>query len=218
VEVLVRKPIVHWLGRHQWMHAKAIAWMLYGSADVGPAGVSLLVQRPNLFRLLPRRIQDQWAVRAIRPAAARWLRSRTQNVTIHANCQVTQARVAGDDGSERTVDHVILGTGYRVNIALYSFLPPPLLRLIDIAGGSPRLGPGFESSLHGLHFLGAPAAWSFGPLMKFVAGTEFTSRALTSRILQAKKAQRSFMPSARSPLDSFEWRPNSTERNDNLPT
>jgi Pyridine nucleotide-disulphide oxidoreductase len=225
VEVIVRKPTVHWLGRHQWMHAKAIAWMLYGRGDVGPAGVSLLVQRPNLFRLLPRRIQDRWGVRAIRPAAARWLRPRTQGMTIHTNCQVAQARVVGthlevhcNDGSERTVDHVILGTGYRVNIALYSFLPPPLLRLIDLADGYPRLGAGFESSIPGLHFLGAPAAWSFGPLMKFVAGTGFTSRALTSRILQAKKAQRSSRQSSLSPLESFEWRPSSTARNDNLPS
>ncbi len=37
---------------------------------------------------------------------------------------------------------------------------------------------GFESSVPRLHFLGAPAIWSFGPLMQFVVGTHYSSRAL----------------------------------------
>jgi len=36
----------------------------------------------------------------------------------------------------------------------------------------------------GLHFLGAPAAWSFGPLMRFVAGTEFASGAVVRCIVR----------------------------------
>ena len=35
-----------------------------------------------------------------------------------------------------------------------------------------------ESSVPGLHFLGAPAAWSFGPTMRFVAGGWFGSETL----------------------------------------
>jgi hypothetical protein len=30
----------------------------------------------------------------------------------------------------------------------------------------------------GLHILGAPAVWSFGPLMQFVVGTHYASRSL----------------------------------------
>jgi len=82
------------------------------------------------------------------------------------------------------VDHVVLGTGYRVDVTQYPFLSPNLLNNLDIVHGYPRLAAGFESSLPGLHFVGAPAAWSFGPLMRFVAGTEFTSRALAERILR----------------------------------
>jgi hypothetical protein len=48
--------------------------------------------------------------------------------------------------------------------------------------GYPELGYGFESSLPGLHFIGAPAAWSFGPLMRFVSGTEFAGRALAAAL------------------------------------
>jgi hypothetical protein len=50
--------------------------------------------------------------------------------------------------------------------------------------GYPILDKGFESTVPGLHFLGAPAAWSFGPLMRFVAGTEFAARGLVRGIAQ----------------------------------
>jgi len=74
-----------------------------------------------------------------------------------------------------------------VNVALYPFLSAELLDSLELVDGYPRLDAGFESSLPGLHFLGAPAAWSFGPLMRFVAGTEFASPALSKRIRQAAK-------------------------------
>jgi hypothetical protein len=34
----------------------------------------------------------------------------------------------------------------------------------------------------GLHFVGAPAAWSFGPIVRFVSGGWYTSRALVRTI------------------------------------
>jgi hypothetical protein len=196
VEVLVRNSGVHWLGRQQWMRSKAIGWLFYGRGGIGPAGVSVVVQRPNWFCKLPRPIQDWWGPRAMRPAAAPWLKPRIQNVPIHTGRSLVHARVEGErlrirwnDASERAWDHVLLGTGYRVNIARYPFFCPEVLERIDLVDGYPRLDAGFETSLPGLHFLGAPAAWSFGPLMKFVAGTEFASQALRRRILQAKKPQ-----------------------------
>ena len=82
--------------------------------------------------------------------------------------------------------HVVLGTGYRIDVRQYPFLSSEVLERMDIVDGYPRLADGFETSLPRLHIVGAPAAWSFGPLMKFVAGTEFASPALRSRVLQAK--------------------------------
>ena len=87
-----------------------------------------------------------------------------------------------NDGSERRVDHVLLGTGYDVDINRYDFLSSELLKNVSRLGGYPRLTAGFCSSVAGLHFIGATAARSFGPLMYFVAGTEFTSRQLASHI------------------------------------
>ncbi len=86
------------------------------------------------------------------------------------------------DGTERLVDHIVLGTGYEVDISRYDFLPPELVREVVQFGGYPRLSSGFRSSVPGLHFIGATAARSFGPLLYFVAGTEFASRELVSHI------------------------------------
>jgi hypothetical protein len=93
-----------------------------------------------------------------------------------------------NDGTARYADHVLLATGYRVNITQYPFLPSSLMKTIDIVNGHPKLNSRFESSVEGLHFLGAPAAWSFGPLMRFVAGADFATRTLTRGILGRAKS------------------------------
>jgi hypothetical protein len=82
------------------------------------------------------------------------------------------------DCTSRLADHVILGTGYRVDVTRYRFLGPRILKQLHIVDGFPSLGPGFESSIPGLHFLGASAAWSYGPLMYFVSGTKFAADTL----------------------------------------
>jgi hypothetical protein len=91
-------------------------------------------------------------------------------------------RLTLDDQTERHVDHVLLGTGYRVDIAQYDFLTRPLIANVQRVDGWPVLQSGFRSSVPGLHFVGAPAARSFGPLLHFVAGTEFCSRELVRTI------------------------------------
>ena len=193
-EVLIRNSTLRWLRHHTWTHSPAVSWMFYGSADVGPAGLSLLVQRPNLFRRLPRKTLDRWAKRAIRPAVSHRLQCCVDRVLIHTERFVVKAkeeqerlRLVLNDGSERLVDHLILATGYRVNVAKYPFLSSDLVGSFEIIDGYPRLKKGFETTLPGLHFIGAPAAWSFGPLMRFVAGTEFTAPALARSIVKQKK-------------------------------
>ena len=191
VEVVVRAPQVHWLSRSAKLHRLGpMSRLLYHPTDVGPAGVSHLVARPNWFRRLPRWLQDWLGLRSIRAAGAGWLRPRLRDVPITTGRSVVSAVPVGgrlsitlDDGSDRRVDHVPLGTGYRVDISRYGFLAEELLGSIRQINGFPCLDAGFESSVPGLHFLGAPAAWSFGPLMRFVAGTAFASREVTRRIL-----------------------------------
>jgi hypothetical protein len=49
---------------------------------------------------------------------------------------------------------------------------------LKTVNGYPVLKRGLESSVPGLHFVGKPAAWSFGPLLGFVSGAEFASNEL----------------------------------------
>jgi hypothetical protein len=101
-----------------------------------------------------------------------------------------QVKVQVDDGTERTVDHVLFGTGYRVDVSKYEFLSAQISESIARINGYPILQDGLESSVPGLHFLGAPAVWSFGPLMQFVSGTHYASRAITRQILAEPKPAR----------------------------
>jgi cation diffusion facilitator CzcD-associated flavoprotein CzcO len=192
-EIVLRAPAARFLGERQWMHEVGIiSRLLYAPPDVGPALLSHLVARPRYFRLLPPRLRQRFDVRSVRPAGARWLRPRLQDVPITAGRSVALAERANDlvkitldDGSVREVDHVLLATGYRIDISKYNFLSHEILSQVSQVNNYPRLNAGFETSVVGIHFVGAPAAWSFGPLLRFVAGTEFTTRALKRGILKS---------------------------------
>jgi hypothetical protein len=181
---------VNWLVRSSWLHRLGpIRRLLYAPSDIGPAGVSWLVQLPGVFRRIPRSIQDPLAVRSIRAAASAWLVPRVADVSMQLGRKIVSVEEADgkvtltlDDGTLRPAEHVLLATGYRVDIERYAFLDPALLQEIDRVDGYPRLGAGFESSVPGLHVLGAPAAWSFGPLFRFVAGAEYAGRELARRL------------------------------------
>jgi hypothetical protein len=145
--------------------------------------------RPDLLKCLPRGLQDKLRKRSVRPAGARWLVDRLKEVPIRLGTSIASAAIRGDqvnvrldDGSEQTVDHILLGTGYRVNVSKYEFLNSRVSESISCVNGYPILKKGLESSVPGLHFLGAPAVWSLGPLMQFVSGTHYASRAITRHI------------------------------------
>lgn len=199
VEIVARASEIRWLGGivSRTIHrgfGPTISKLLYAPTDVGPAGISQIVARPDLVRRFSRPIQDWLKRRSIRPAGARWLIDRLKDVPMHLGRTVVSAtsksgsvKIRLDDGNERDFDHVFLGTGYRVDVSKYDFLAPKLAGAISRHQGYPRLTDGFETSVQGLHILGAPAVWSFGPLMQFVVGTHYSSRALM-RFVASKAA------------------------------
>jgi FAD-dependent urate hydroxylase len=195
VEVVARAEQLHWLhgGKYHRMLGR-FAPLVYAPTDVGPMGISRIVAKPGLFTSLPHVVQDPMAHRAIRPAGAAWLVPRLAGVPIGTGVRVNSARPSGDrvhvelsDGSARTVDHLLFGTGYRVDIHRYPFLDPALVLQVRSVGGYPVLRPGMESSVPGLHFLGAPAARSFGPIMRFVAGGWYGAESLTRLIRRTRR-------------------------------
>jgi cation diffusion facilitator CzcD-associated flavoprotein CzcO len=194
VQIITRSSRIHWL--QGWLSktlhrrlGRVTNRLLYAPTDVGPAGISQIVARPDLLRRLPRHLQNRLWKRATRPAGARWLVARLDGVPIRMSRSVTgvtekhgQVDLKLSDGTVCSADHVLLGTGFKVDIAKYNLLPAKVLESVQRTGGYPVLREGLETSLAGLHILGAPAAMTFGPLMQFVSGARYASQSLTRRI------------------------------------
>ncbi len=190
VEVLGRAPAIRWLaddGEPPTKSGGRISVPL-PPTDVGGRLSGWLAATPDAFRRTPRDTQQWVSHSCIRPMGSGWLRPRLEAVRISGHVSVVaceerdgRAWLLLSDRSERTVDHVLLGTGYSIEIVRYPFLAPELAAEIKASGGYPLLGPGLESSVAGLHFLGAPAAFSFGPIMRFVVGTWYAAPALARR-------------------------------------
>jgi hypothetical protein len=203
-EVLARGP-VRFVQRKGWLH-RGPARLLHNRFEIGPAGLSHLVTYPRAFTRIPRETQNTLAARAIRPVGAAWLEPRLRAVSKQSGVQVVRARAASGnrasldlaDGATREFDHVLLATGYRIDIAEYGFLAPELLTEIKRVNGYPRLRSGFESSVSNLHFIGAPSAWSNGPLVRFVCGTTFTAPRLAATVARhtSRRSRLVLLPSS----------------------
>jgi len=193
VEVLARTPSVFMLpgGKSTGFSAelrRVLSPYARPPFDImGPRFISWLIAWPRVFRHSPRALQNFLTARAVRPGGATWLASRLAPVAITRGCTITSAeatpggllRLKLSDGTQRLVDHLLLATGYRVDVSRYKFLAPELRNALRTREGYPVLKVGFESSVRGLHFLGTPAAGTFGPLCRFVAGTPYMARELT---------------------------------------
>jgi hypothetical protein len=125
-------------------------------------------------------------------------------VTITAGQTIGSAMGVGNelrltlaDGSERVADHLVMATGYRVDMARHPLFASEVLAELDVFRGSPRLRRGLESSLPGLHFVGAMAAQSFGPLMRFVSGTTYAAPALAAQLARSARRTAPLRPRLR---------------------
>jgi FAD-dependent urate hydroxylase len=187
VDVVVRAEVVRWLTESSWKHTTpVVSSLLYSKPDVGPALASHLVAHPRLYTRMGMDRQLRLARRSVRPAGAGWLRPRLRDVPIRLGTGIIGTDEVGDrvkvtlsDGSVDLVDHIVLGTGYRVDLAKYAFLDPELVRGIACPDGYPTLSASCETTVPRLHIVGAPAARRHGPLMRFVAGSDFAARAVT---------------------------------------
>jgi FAD-dependent urate hydroxylase len=193
VEVVARASSIRWLGEDSngatstTMEARLRA-ALVPPTDVGGVPHGWIAAVPDVFRTLPESLHPSISFRCIRPAGAGWLRARLADVPISFGRHTIAAQVRDggvelhlDDGSSRTVDQVLLGTGFRVDVRRYPFLAPDLVAELELADGYPVLRAGLESSVPGLHFVGAPAAHTFGPVMRFVVGSWFAAPAIARR-------------------------------------
>lgn len=185
---LISRGAIHWLGLSatRTRLRRHLHKVLTSPSEVGPFPLSWLVEVPELVRLLPPKIRGEFTQRCLKAGATGWLKPRFSNVVCNPGRSITGARMLGDcialdlDDSAATFDHVLLGTGYRIDISRLGILAPQLLERIACLEDSPLLGPGLESSLPKLHFVGCYAVKSFGPLLRFIAGAPYAAQAVAS--------------------------------------
>ncbi|MEU1160024.1 FAD-dependent oxidoreductase [Streptomyces sp. NPDC005921] len=149
---------------------------------------------PHPYRYLPAQVRHYLVRRVLGPLGAWWLRDRFEGkVQVREVVAVTGADISDgapvltvrthDGHTDRlAADHVIAATGYRVDVAAMDFLGAELRTRLATSRGAPKLGAGYVSSVPGLYFTGLPAAASYGPVMRFVCGTEFASPRLAKHL------------------------------------
>jgi len=177
--------------RHRILHPMSV----FGASRTG----FLLQHVPHGFHFLPDARRVELTRKLWGPWGAWWLAPRfVGKVPGIPNTDVLSARSVGGrlslklcdrrTGTERelVVDHLVAGTGYQPDLDAVPLLDRALVGRIRRIEGSPRLSLNFESSVPGLYFVGAAAAFSFGPLLRFVAGAEFAAPTVARRLASAR--------------------------------
>jgi FAD-dependent urate hydroxylase len=177
VQVVSRRPI-QWLEPDRSGTRSTLERILAPDATIGPGWNNWLWdRRPVLFYRLPQSWKDAYNA-MYHSGATDWLRRRVlSKVTLRERRTVTRLDGAHgklhatlSDGAKVSADHVLLATGYTVDVNSLRMIHPSLRAGIETDRGSPILSHWFESSVPGLYFIGLTSLRAFGPLYRFVAG------------------------------------------------
>jgi cation diffusion facilitator CzcD-associated flavoprotein CzcO len=149
---------------------------------------------PLVFHALPQSLRVRAVQRHLGPAPCWFVRDAVAGRlpmrlgTTLAGAQIHAGRVRlaltqrGRDDTQVEVDHVIAATGYRADVSRLAFIDQTLQARISRVEGAPALNRHFESSVSGLYFVGAAAANSFGPLLRFAFGAKFAAKRVAARL------------------------------------
>ena len=154
---------------------------------------------PELFRHLPRATRVYRARTALGPAGASWLPARVNEgqFPILLGQALKSAKADGDGAvlelsgpggvTELAVDHVIAGTGYRPDVRRLTFLSDQLRPALRTLADSPVVDGGYQSPVPGLYFIGPAVAPTFGPVMRFVYGSDHAARTVAAQLSSAAR-------------------------------
>jgi FAD-dependent urate hydroxylase len=198
IQVIARTPKLSWNEMNP-EHVSALGHIKRPVVQLCEGWRCAFWHTPRAFRTLPESMRIVKARTVLGPAGSWWLRRRidggvvnvlTGHRVLEATPKGSGVRLAleGQERSEVEVDHVICGTGYRIDLARLRFLPEELRRRIDTVNGYPTVDLGGRTSVPGLYFTGAPTAVSLGPSARFVAGTFNFPRPLAKAVARYAKA------------------------------
>lgn len=197
VHLIVRKERILWGGPPSEGPERWSRRILKPTSPMGPGWSLFVLSRiPEVVAHLPPSVRLYLVRTVLGPSGAWWLRKRVgEPIRIRLGTRIESARA--DDGgitlklrdqsgsrTDLRVDHVLAATGYRVDVDRMSFIDPELRSAVGRIDGAPapRLSRFFESSVPGLYFAGLASAPTFGPLMRFVCGTDFAARSIRQRM------------------------------------
>jgi FAD-dependent urate hydroxylase len=182
---------VHISHRHPTPEFKVSDW-----SWVNPL-VEAMVANPGWFRNLSPEEKDAvnrrlWAEGRLKIEP--WLEPRIDHkdsIKLWPQTQVVACRelsngaleVRLDSGATLTVDHIILATGYKVNINHIPFLGAGnILPQLETRNGFPVLGEQFQTNLPGLFFTSFPAGQDFGPFFGFTVAVRASAKLIGSAV------------------------------------
>ena len=196
VQVFARQHSIHFHDRGQ-VPRPFMQRLRHPTTGLGPGWRSLFyTSAPQLFRQMPEQLRLRIVRQHLGPAPAWFVKEHVVGkVSLNVGVRMLTAtqenggasiQFLEPDGQRRTVtvDHVIAATGYKVRTDRLGFLCPQIQNSIRTIDHAPALSSTFESSIPGLYFIGASAANTFGPVMRFAFGARFAAQTL-SRCLGA---------------------------------
>jgi hypothetical protein len=172
---------------------------------------------PEAFRYLPAEQRARLVRTTLGPSGAWWLRERVVGrVPVHCaqvlrGCERVgggrvRLRVEGSAGVQvLEVDHVLAGTGYRVDLSRLGYLPAPMRAQLRTYRGFPQLTPDFESTVPGLYFVGLAAAHTFGPLQRFVHGARLAAERVSAAVERPLPQRAPLAPRESAPAPRLRW-------------
>ena len=191
VQVVARVPAIRFYDPPSPRRPPLIERLRHPQTGIGHGWPNFLcANAPLVFRLMPVEFRLDKVRRLLGPGPGWFIKPDVVGkVPLKVGLSITGAKtrngrvrlqLTDGAGANHTIeaDHVIAATGYRVDLRRLTFIDSADLAQIRSVENTPVLSSNFESSLPGLYFVGASAANTFGPLLRFAFGARFTARRL----------------------------------------
>jgi len=193
---LVARRAIEWRSPDRAVQRTATERIMAPRATVAPGWDNWCLERlPSAFYHLPQWAKDRYNHYV--SGASDWLRHRIiGKISLHEAQTILAIDAKGDaavattlDGRTLRADHVMLATGYGVDLDKLTMIGPSLRRSIQTMDGTPLLSPWFESTVPGFYFSGLTSLRAFGPLYRFVAGCGPAARRAARAIVQRRESR-----------------------------
>jgi thioredoxin reductase len=198
VHSVSRRPI-DWLSPDREGQRTMFERIVAPRTAFAPGWINWAVEHmPFLLWRFPQSKKDRLLSVYLAAGVSSWVKERVVGkVTFHeAHTIVKMQAVDGkveatlSDGVKLTVDHVVMATGYEIDVQRLKMIHPSLRAEIKTDAGAPILSPWFESSVPGLYFVGPSSMRAFGPLFRLVAGCKATAPRVARSIARKRDASR----------------------------